>query len=49
MSEINQLKIYIKEEMEKRINDFPDLGYGPDEIKNEKKTIAAVSFGYRNA
>jgi len=31
MSEINQLKVYIKEEMEERINAFPDLEYDSED------------------
>ena len=49
MSEISQFKLYIKEEMEKRINAFPDLGYDAPETRHLPKKIAAISFAYNNA
>ena len=42
MSEIAQFKLYIKEEMEKRINDFPDQGFDPAAIRHLYKKIATV-------
>ena len=50
MSEINQFKLYIKDEIEKRINEFPDLGYDddPEEIAKPKKA-ASLSFAYKNS
>ena len=49
MPEINQFKVWIKHEMEKRINDFPDLGYDDGHEIGKRKEIAVVSFAYRNA
>jgi hypothetical protein len=47
MSEINQFKLYVQIELEKRLNDFPNNGVdGPGE-QNIK--IAQITFAFDNS
>jgi len=49
ISEINQLKIFIKDEIEKRINEFPDMKYDPPDERHLPKKIATITFAYKNS
>ena len=48
MSEITQFKQYVETELEKRINELPDLGYDLPEIRKYKKRVASATFAYEN-
>jgi len=48
MSENMQFKLYVEREMEKRINELPDLGYDQPENRKYKKRVAGATFAYEN-
>lgn len=48
MSENMQFKMYVERELEKRINDLPDLGYDLPEYLQFKKKVATATFAYEN-
>lgn len=49
ISEINQFKLYIKHEMETRLNAFPDLGYDGDAVANQQVKVAVVTCAFDNS
>jgi hypothetical protein len=50
ISENNQFKLYIKDEFERRLNLFPDLGLDKDENGNEIAIeVAMVTCAFNNA
>lgn len=48
MSENAQFKLYIKLELENRINDMDDLGFREEEERDKPIEIAQISFAYEN-
>ena len=48
MSENSQFKLYLQNEMEKRINAMDDLGYREEHERNQFIKIAQITFAYEN-
>ena len=50
ISEINQFKLYVKDELERRLSKFPDLGLDGDESRLSFKQIkvAVITFAFDN-
>ena len=48
ISEVAQFKIYLQNELERRINAFPDQGYDPEDERDYEKKIAQITFAYDN-
>lgn len=48
ISEIGQFKLYIKDEMEVRLTEFPGLGYGGEEEDMADIKIAKITFAFKN-
>jgi hypothetical protein len=49
MSEIGQFRLYVKDEMEQRLTEFPGLGIDGDEGDEAPVKIAMVTFAFDNA
>lgn len=49
MSEIMQLKYFIKGELETRLTDMPGLGFDGVEGDNMRVKVALVTFAFDNA
>lgn len=49
MTENAQFKLYIKDELETRINELPDQGYDEADQQGYKKKIAQITFAYENS
>lgn len=49
ISEIGQFRTYVKDEMEKRLTDFPPENYEGDEGNTEDVKIAVITFAFNNA
>lgn len=48
LSEISQFRLYIKDEMEMRLTEFPSLGYDGIEGDNMEVKIAKITFAFIN-
>ena len=49
LSEIAQFRLFIKDEMEHRLTEFPGLGYEGSEGDRAPVKIAIITFAYSNA
>lgn len=49
ISEIGQFRTYVKEEMEARLNDFPNLGIDGDKDEEVVIRVACVTFAFDNS
>ena len=48
ISEIEQFKLFIKDEMEERLTEFPGLGFDGKEGDNSHVNVAIITFAYEN-
>jgi hypothetical protein len=48
ISEIGQFRLYLKDELEYRLTEFPGLGYEGIEGDNAPVKIAVITFAYHN-
>lgn len=49
ISEVSQFKLYLQNELEKRINAMPDQGYDPSDEQDYEKKCAQITFAFNNA
>ena len=49
LSEITQFRLFIKDELEHRLTEFPGLGYEGEEGDNAPVKIAMITFAYSNS
>lgn len=49
ISEIAQFKLFIKDELEQRLTEMPNLGFDGEEGDNERVRIALITFAFNNA
>lgn len=48
LSEISQFRLYIKNEFEERLTEFPGLGYDGEVGDQKEVKIAMITFAFRN-